>query len=296
MDLEKMATAVGEMVSKRLAPVRKAVTQIAESMARLENRIKEVEARQPEKGDKGDPGKKADPVEITHEDIAKALSQEPELLQDVVAEYFKSNPVPAGKDADPVSTEQIENALKRHLEKNPIPAGKDAAPVSEDQIEKCVTRYLNEHPPEKGESGIGVAGATINRGGNLVLTTSDGRTHDLGPVIGKDGTDLSDVEFNYDGERMITVSAKGGQVINQYQMPVIIDKGYWRKGMICEAGDAVTYDGALWIAKKSTSEKPGTSAKEDWRLGVRKGRDGTTVVKYAEQENEPVKLKSKPNA
>lgn len=293
MDLEKIAAAIGDMLSKRLAPMRKAVTQVAEALTGIERRLKEVEGRQPEKGDKGDPGKDADPVEITHEDIAKALREDPALLQDVVAEHFKNNPVPAGKDADPITDEQIETAVKRHLEKHPVPAGKDADPVTEEQIAKSVTAYLKEHPPEKGESGVGVTGATINRSGELVLTTSDGRTHDLGPVIGKDGTDLSDVDFEYDGQRTITVSAKGGQIVRKYQMPIVIDKGYWRKGMECEAGDAVTFDGAIWIAKKATTEKPGTGAKEDWRLGVRKGRDGTTTVKYKEQDKTPVKLTGK---
>src|SRR5690606_7468488 len=38
-----------------------------------------------------------------------------------------------------------------------------------------------------GADGVGVAGAVINRDGELVITLSDGTTRDLGRVVGKDG-------------------------------------------------------------------------------------------------------------
>ena len=40
---------------------------------------------------------------------------------------------------------------------------------------------------EKGDTGVGVAGAVIDREGNLVLTLSDGKAVNLGAVVGKDG-------------------------------------------------------------------------------------------------------------
>lgn len=44
----------------------------------------------------------------------------------------------------------------------------------------------------QGETGVGVAGALIDRSGVLVLTLSDGTTRDLGSVVGKDGLDGKD--------------------------------------------------------------------------------------------------------
>ncbi len=41
----------------------------------------------------------------------------------------------------------------------------------------------------QGKDGAGVAGAVIDRSGVLILTLSDGRTCELGPVVGKDGAD-----------------------------------------------------------------------------------------------------------
>lgn len=307
MDFEKMAAAVGDMLSKRLAPLRKAVTQVADSLAAVNKRLEAVEERQAEdvtqsmlsesvaqylKENPPKPGKDADPVEITHEDIAKALREDPALLQDVVEEYFQRNPAPAGKDAAPITDEQIERAITRHLEKHPVPAGKDADPITDAQIDKAVGAYLKANPPEPGQDGVGVAGATINRGGHLVLTTSDGRTHDLGEVVGKDGTDWEGAQIDYDGERSLILRAKdGSEKILKTSMP--IDRGYWRRGDSCEKGDMVTHDGSLWMCLQETKEKPGYG-KDEWRLAARKGKDGTTVVKYKEDKDpEPVKLKDK---
>lgn len=289
MDFEKMAAAVGDMVSKRLAPLRKAVTQVADSLASIERRLKAVEERQPEKGDKGEPGRDADPVEVTHEDIAKALRADPAILQDVVAEHFEKYPVPAGKDADPPSDEQINKAVTAYLKYNPPEPGRDAEPPSDEQISKAVTAYLKDNPPEPGRDGVGVAGATINRGGHLVLTTSDGRTHDLGEVVGKDGTDWEGAQIDFDGERSLILRSKdGSEKTLKTAMPVY--RGYWRRGDQCERGDLVTHDGCLWFSSAETREKPGYG-KDEWRLAARKGKDGATVVKYQEEKDpEPVKL------
>lgn len=50
-------------------------------------------------------------------------------------------------------------------------------------------------PGERGPSGVGVAGALIDKNGSLVVTLSDGRVQELGIVVGRDGRD------GVDGER-----------------------------------------------------------------------------------------------
>lgn len=52
----------------------------------------------------------------------------------------------------------------------------------------------------KGETGVGLAGALIDRSGVLVLTLSDGTTRDLGVVVGKDGQDGTDGADGLPGE------------------------------------------------------------------------------------------------
>lgn len=226
---------MGDLIREAIGPLKQQLADQQKTIAEQQKRIDELEARKPEKGQKGEDGKDADPVEITHEDISKAMRQDPALLQDVVTEHLKAN------------------------------------------------------PPKDGKDGIGLSGFLVNRDGRLIGTTTDGKVHDLGQVIGKDGTSWEGAEIDFDGEKTFTFRAKDG-IEKKVKTAIPCDRGYWRDGMSVEKGDCVTHDGSLWIARQETSERPGYK-KESWRLAARKGKDGTTVVKYTEQDAKPVKLK-----
>lgn len=230
---------------------------VREAVAPLLKRIELLESRQPERGEKGDPGengKDAEPIDVSDVVAELVASDELKMVVDLhvaeaVAKYFAENPVKHGKD------------------------GKDG--------EKGEQGIQGEKG-EKGDDGVGNAGAMIDRDGVLIITTSKGDTIRLGCVVGKDGkdgergkdgADISDVSFEVDG-RVVTVKAKGGEVVKSYAIPVPMDAGYWRDGMKCLTGDVVTHDGSAWIALRDTSEKPTYQAKADWRLFARKGRDG----------------------
>lgn len=255
LDVEKFVGELHDYIGKAIAP--------------LLARIKELEARQPEKGepgekgDPGEPGKDADPVEITHEDILVALKSDPALMREVVADYLKDNPPPAGKDGrDGVD-------------------GKDGADGKDGR---------------DGEDGAGATGAMIDKNGELILTLGNGELQRCGVVVGKDGApgkdgrDLTDLEIDLEDERTVVVRA-AGETVKRLHIPTMIDRGYWRKGNKAQAGDCYTWDGSLWCAQEETDEQPGPR-KKAWRLVVRKGKDGTTVVKYKDDSPaEPVKLK-----
>jgi len=140
-----------------------------------------------------------------------------------------------------------------------------------------------------GKDGVGLAGALIDRGGNLVLTMTDGGTRDLGPVIGKDGspgkdgtpgqngTDgfgFDDLDLVYDGERTIAFRwTKGDRSVEKpFTVPTVIDRGIFKAERSYHAGDGVTWGGSFWIARQDTSDKPGEG--DGWRLAVKRGRDG----------------------
>ncbi|WP_242880840.1 hypothetical protein, partial [Stenotrophomonas maltophilia] len=55
------------------------------------------------------------------------------------------------------------------------------------------------------------------------------------------------------------------------------------------AGESITHDGALWIAKRSNASKPCLENDQDWALGARKGRDGKDG-KSVRVSAEPVQL------
>lgn len=149
---------------------------------------------------------------------------------------------------------------------------------------------LNGAQGEKGDpgrDGTGLAGAVINREGSLVLTMQDGRTVDLGLVIGCDGKDgkdgapgrdglgFDDLDIAYDGQRNFSIRMQRGDAVKSFEftMPVMIYRGIWKEGTDYSVGDTVTWDGSLWHCHEASNAKPG-NGKTGWQLCSKKGRDG----------------------
>jgi hypothetical protein len=165
----------------------------------------------------------------------------------------------------------------------------DVAPIIRAEVEKAVAAIPAPKDGKDGKDGVGLAGAMVSREGHLIVTLSNGEAKDLGQVCGRDGADFTEFSVEYDGERTLTIKGKGGDI--KKRLPVPVWKGYWRQGMSFEKDDVVTYDGNAWIALKDTSECPGPDKKEDWRLFVRRGRDGEGVSRSLRRPaTEPIKL------
>jgi integrin beta 3 len=99
------------------------------------------------------------------------------------------------------------------------------------------------------------------------------------PQDGKDGRDAMeldsfDVTQLEDGRTMVlSLSAGETRIAKEVTWPVPMDAGFYQDGKAYGAGDGVTFGGSFWIAQKATSTKPGIG-NDDWRLAVKKGRDG----------------------
>lgn len=130
-----------------------------------------------------------------------------------------------------------------------------------------------------GEDGVGLAGAVIDRDGELVVTTTNGAAIKLGCIVGRDGADgvgFDDMSAESDGEGRVTLKFIRGQQVKEFPLTfeIPVYRGYWREGRKCEAGHMLTHEGSVWIAKRANCSKPCLENKEDWQLAVRKGRDG----------------------
>lgn len=145
-------------------------------------------------------------------------------------------------------------------------------------------KALEDRPVAK--DGVGLAGAVIDRDGQLVLTLSDGKTVNLGLIVGKDGEqgpkgfDLDDFDVNLDDDgRTIELSFDSGEqrFTRQLQLPTMIYRGVFEQGRTYEVGDVVTWGGSSWACSARTEERPGEGAK-GWTLSVKKGRDAAPVV------------------
>ena len=243
---------------RELAPVVKA--HVASAFGPLAARVKALEDRAPEKGERGEPGpagKDAEPVD--YEALADA----------VVAKLLASDRL------DTLADLKATEAVAAHFEANPVRHGKDGkdgerGPQGERGAEGPAGR--------DGRDGLDVKDMLRSHDGHLIAVMSDGTTRDLGEFVGKDGApgkdgaDFSDVEIDYDGERTLTIRGKGGEIVKR--LPIPMDRGYFRDGMGAEKGDIVTHDGIAWIALRDTRATPSIANKEDWRIFARKGRDG----------------------
>lgn len=244
-DPAKFGEAMGAMVREAIAP--------------LLRRVDELEHRQPEKGERGEQGpagKDAAPVDTDAviDSVLRALLDSPRLetladlkAAEAVAKHFEAHPVRDGRDGErgPQGERGVEG-----------PAGKD------------------------GRDGLDVRDMLRNSDNHLIAVMSDGTTRDLGLFVGRDGADglsMADVSRTYDAEAHEVVErwTAGGEAKElRYPAGGIRPGGFWREGMKSLALQAVTHDGALWIAKRDNASKPCLENSDDWQLAARKGRDG----------------------
>lgn len=196
------------------------------------------------------------------------------------------------------------------LEQVEIPTASDVAKtiLGGDEIATLVDLHVTEavsqidpikgekgEPGQDGRDGIGLAGALIDRNGELVVTLANGEAKSLGQVVGrdgvngtngKDGAGLVDLVRSYDADAHEIVE-KWGEKELRYPAGGIRPGGYWREGTKAVAAQVWNHAGVAWIAKRDTSSKPMRES-DDWEIFANKGRDGQDgkVVKAPE----PVKL------
>lgn len=140
-----------------------------------------------------------------------------------------------------------------------------------------------------GKDGIGLAGALIDRDGNLIVTMTNGEAKSLGPVVGRDGKDgigITELVRSYDPKAHEIVEKWADKEI-RYPAGGIYHGGYWREGTKAAAGQTWNHAGNCWIAKIDTKAKPSRES-DDWEIFASKGRDGLDY-KHA-PPREPVKL------
>lgn len=100
------------------------------------------------------------------------------------------------------------------------------------------------------------------------------------PKDGKDGFALEDLQMSFDGERTLSMKFVRGDLVKSLDMvlPTVLDRGVFREGDSYVKNDGVTFGGSYFIVKKDSPEgKPGLS--DDFRLSVKRGRDGKDLTK-----------------
>jgi hypothetical protein len=205
-------------------------------------------------------------------------------------------PQPAEVDMDRVG-ELVENCVANAMGALPPPAaGKDCDMdrVSR-ELAELVDQAVKALPVAK--DGVGLAGALIDREGNLVITLTDGSQKELGIVVGKDGKDgkngepgktftLDDFDIvPYDDERTFKFCFTAGDMMHSFELhfPVVLDRGVWSAaradGGEYVKGDGVSWGGSWWIAQKDSPQGKPDTVDSGWRLAVKRGHPGKDAGK-----------------
>lgn len=187
-----------------------------------------------------------------------------------VTEYLVANPPPKGEKGedgkDGVDGKDGSDGLNGQNGSNGMD-GKDGE------------KGIDGKDGRDGEDGVGLAGAVIDRDGELVVTTTKGAAIKLGCIVGRDGVDgvgFDDMSAESDADGGVILKFTRGSQVKEYPLHFAIPvyRGYYREGRKSKEGHLLTHEGNLWIAKRANCSKPCFENKEDWELVARKGHDG----------------------
>lgn len=182
----------------------------------------------------------------------------------------------------------IEDVVRMVVAEIPVPKDgtsitvDDIRPVIAAEMERCVAAIPRA---KDGADGVGLAGAFIDRDGNLIVTMSNGEPRTLGSVVGKDGEPGKPGKDGFNLEDFDAAVMEDGRTVLlsfdradlsykvELGFDVMLYRGVFKDDQTYVRGDTVTWAGSLWHCDQPTSEKPGDGSKS-WTLCAKKGRDG----------------------
>jgi hypothetical protein len=138
----------------------------------------------------GEPGKS-----VTMEDVAPLIGAE------VEKRIAAMPPALPGEPGKSVTLEEIIPLVEKAVAAVPIPTPQDGKSITVEDVAPLilqeVTKQVSAIPVPKdgidGKNGADIAGALIDRDGNLVVTLTNGAVKELGKVCGSDGRDAEPV-------------------------------------------------------------------------------------------------------
>lgn len=258
-----------EAQAKFLAPVIKAAVESA--TADLRAQVAELRS-----GRDGIDGKDADPSEVKDLVIAE-LRDELEQLKEWVAKQLSVVP----------SSEEIKSAV---LESIHIPQPRDGQDGADGRDAAAL-----EIMPGIDESKSYQRGSYATHNGGLWRAYE--RTQGMrGWECIVDG--VAEVAVDQVSERdflITSTAASGKKTEKSIHVPSVMYREVYNSGMEYTKGDAVTFNGSLFIAVSDAPEStPGTGSPEDtgWRLAVKQGRNGRDIRENASKHDPSKGVKS----
>lgn len=229
-------------MSVTVEDVRPLLQGMVDAMAKTAVETAILRVPKPERGEKGE--------SVTLDDI-----------RPLVDEAVKQIPIP--KDGKSVTVDDVRPLIEQAVKA--IPAPKDGTSVTLSDLTPVI------------EAAVVKAQLDVERRGMDTIQRCIDRIEK--PKDGSDGMGFDDMDVIHDGERTFTIRLIRGEKVKEFpfKIPALIERGVFRDGTQYERGDGVTAGGSYWIALKDTKLRPGDN-NSDWRLAVKKGRDGKDFV------------------
>lgn len=221
----------------------------------------------------GEPGKDADPVDLT-------------ALAEAAAKLIVLPEVKDGKDADPVDLEAVAALVK--IPELPVI---DLKAIASEAAALIPVPEVKQ--PEDGRDAIDLEilpaiDPTKQYARGTYAAHDGGLWKSYERTNGMRGWEcivegLKAVSVTQDGDREFTVSlvkSSGQEVVQKFALPIQIYKGVYRDDEAYDAHDNVTWAGSQWTSTKAANtDKPGTS--DAWQLTVKAGRNGKDLRENA---------------
>lgn len=283
--LKAVATVIREHVSN-------AFTAFSERLDALERGLRELPA--PKDGKDGKDG--VDGKSVTADELEPMVEK---YLGAYMLEFPRAKDGKDGKDGESITIEQVLPIVRDAVDQIAKPKnGVDGKSVTADEILPTVREWFDAIPrPTNGKDGADGKSVPLDEVRDFIESMFakwqldwERRAMDVNqrcldrfdkPKDGKDGKDgvdglgFDDLKPSFDGRRTFTMRWTRGEQVREFsfKVPALIESGVWLHGKDYEQGDGVTCGGNYWIALTDTNARPG-DGNNDWRLAVRKGRDG----------------------
>ncbi len=219
----------------------------------------------------------ADGQSVTIDDVAP-------MIRDEVAKAVAE--VPPAKDGESVTVDDVRPILAELVSKavSDLPQPQPGKDADMDALRGYLDVLVKSLDLPKGPSVDEVAATFERRFSDLTLSWERQARETLEkaadrmpkPKDGRDALPLEsfDLALGEDG-RTVTVKMQAGETVIEKSVKIasVMDRGVYSSEGSYEKGDGTTYGGCYWIAQKDApAGAPGASA--DWRMAVKKGRDG----------------------
>jgi hypothetical protein len=106
-------------------------------------------------------------------------------------------------------------------------------------------------------------------GRQIVESVKGHITRELGPILER----LADVEARTKGGLSAEIAALDKRLARiEARPPALRYLGVWQTGTTYTESSCVTWDGSMWVARETTTLKPGAGC-SSWVLAVKRGQD-----------------------